>query len=282
MQIFPDLKIKHLMIADFYRLRNRFYMRFLISYCIFYLFYFVFFWFFGRYHAEVALRTYTGMDFFCSMPHYLEYSWIWLPIFCGYFITDELKSGSYVACVFSGCSRSVFFLSKLFVFYIVCLPLYFIRMVFFPVIWAVLGGKGIGLDNNREVFYYIRYFGNYVNEIDCCISEMLLKTMVISIISFYFLATIVFMISFFSESKMLAVLLSFIVIVLPREGIGMVVKPSAEKMGTMSYIFFRLFTENVYSLEMKWIWGIMAFGVSLILVIIILVIGKINHMDFDV
>lgn len=89
--------------------------RLITSNCSFYLLYPVFFWFFGRYHAEMAMRTYVGMDFLCSMPHYLEYAWIWLPILCSKYVSNDLAYCTYMSCFFSGFSRSKIISVKIFI-----------------------------------------------------------------------------------------------------------------------------------------------------------------------
>lgn len=267
--------------AEFGRLRNPFYRKFLLAYMGFYLLYPIFFWFFGRYHAEVALRTYSGIDFLCSMPHYLEYFWIWLPILCGRYISDELKYGSYVSLLFSGCSRKTIFISKLLIYYLLCIPLLAIRTITFPAVWSVLGRRGFGFDKYDLSVFYIRYFGNYVTEHQVPAGAMLGKAIMYSIVSFYLLATVVFIISFYSESKSLTVLLCFLIIVVPREGIGMAIHPTEDSPRLFHRVLYRFITEDIYSLDWKWAYLLCSIGIVIVLLLIMVSLCIVRHMDFN-
>ena len=267
--------------AECYKLHNSFYRNFYISYLAFYLLYPVFFWFFGRYHAEMAMRTYTGVDFLCSMPHYLEYAWIWLPILCSKYVSNDLTYCSYMSCFFSGFSRSKMISVKILFYYCMCIPLWILHTIVFPLVWSIIGKKGLGIGGESiHTYYYIRYFGNYITDIRSSESVLLLKVIIFSGLSFFLFASVVFVISIFSESRMLTTLLSFIIIVVPREGIGMIFQPSEKHTTFFHKVLYAGFTINIYTYSSTMTVVLCTIYILMTALLIVTSVLKIRHMDF--
>lgn len=250
--------------AELYKTKKTFYKRFLLAYFIFYLAYPVFFWFFGRFHAEEAFRSAKGIDFFISMPHYLEYAWIWLPILASRFFTEDNTYLSFHKLI--GYKRSRVFLSKVLSWYILCSPFLVIRIFTFPLAWAFIyrRGSGIGIGSSNAIMY-IRYFGNVTDSMAPVYPQLIEKTMIFHVLSFLLMAAIVFACAIFTEDKIVAVVMSIVLSFIPREGIGMIVKPSENSRNTLSKLYYSLLTKNIYELE----WS----KISLLVLITIMVFG---------
>lgn len=193
--------MNNLIKSELFMLRKSFYKRFIIAYIIFYLAYIVHFWLFGRIFAELTFESAKGLDFFISMPHYLEYAWIWLPIFAIQFLTKNNTNSSFQTLI--AYNRTQVFFSKVISYYLLCVPLLIIRALVFPLEWAFLFKKGIGITSGEllQTVRYIRFFGVAVNEFSLPLSELILKAILYHVVSFSLMAAIIFACTVFSRNK---------------------------------------------------------------------------------
>ena len=243
-----------LIMSELYRLRKTFYKRFIIAYIIFYLAYIFHFWLFGRIFAELAFESANGFDFFISMPHYLEYAWIWLPILAIQFLTTNNTNCSYQTLI--AYNRAQVFFSKVISYYLLCIPLLIIRALVFPMEWALLFKRGIGitLGESLQTVRYIRFFGVAVNEFSLPLPEIILKAIIYHVVSFSIMAAIIFACTVFSKNKiitaMLCVALTFVIYVI-RQVICRYVAPndlSAQSKKT-GIVYYNYFTKNFYLMD---------------------------------
>ena len=235
--------------SELYRLRKSFYKRFIIAYIIFYLAYIVFFWFFGRVHAEIAFESATGLDFFISMPHYLEYSWIWLPILASKFLTENNTNGSFHNLI--AYTRAQVFFAKVISYYLLCIPLLVIRAIVFPLEWSVLFRKGFGITTGAslQTVRYIRYFGNVMDEFSSSLPDLIFKTIIFHVLSFSLMAAMIFACAVFSRNKIVTVALGVVLSFVPREGIGMILNPSENSKTALGRLYYNALVRNMYLMD---------------------------------
>ncbi len=240
--------------SELYKLRKTFYKRFIIAYIIFYLAYIFHFWLFGRIFAELAFESANGLDFFISMPSYLEYAWIWLPILAIQFLTTNNTNCSYQTLI--AYNRAQVFFSKVISYYLLCIPLLIIRALVFPMEWALLFKRGIGitLGESLQTVRYIRFFGVAVNEFSLPLPEIILKAIIYHVVSFSIMAAIIFACTVFSKNKiitaMLCVALTLVIYVI-RQVICRYVAPndlSAQSKKT-GIVYYNYFTKNFYLMD---------------------------------
>lgn len=254
--------------SELFLLRKSFYKRFIIAYIIFYLAYIVHFWLFGRIFAELAIESANGLDFFISMPHYLEYAWIWLPILAIHFLTDRNTNSSFQTLI--AYNRAQVFFSKVISYYLLCVPLLIIRAFVFPLEWAFLFKRGIGITSGEslQTVRYIRFFGVAVNEFSLPLSELILKAIFYHVFSFTLMAAIIFACTVFSKNKirtaMSCVASTFVV----REIICIMVtsnNQSAQDKKT-GMVYYNVYPKNFYL--MNWL----KLGILGVLTLLILVL----------
>ena len=256
--------------SELFMLRKSFYKRFIIAYIIFYLAYIVHFWLFGRIFAELAIENANGLDFFISMPHYLEYAWIWLPILAIHFLTDSNTNSSFQTLI--AYNRAQVFFSKVISYYLLCVPLLIIRAFLFPLEWAFLFKRGIGITSGEslQTVRYIRFFGVAVNEFSLPLPELILKAILYHVFSFSLMATIIFACTVFLSNKIKAAMLCIALTFVVREVICIIVSSnhnlSAENKKT-GIVHYNVYAKNFYLMD----W--MKIGILGVLTLMILVVS---------
>ncbi len=235
--------------SELYELKKPFYRKYLIAYLIFYLLFPVFFWFFGRVHAEQAFQQAKGIDFFVSMPHYLEYALIWLPILASKFFVERNSNSEFFSLI--GYNRTKIFFSKIISFYIICLPLMIIRMFVFPLEWSYIFMKGTGIEPNSNILSvtYFRYFGNLVNQISIGLFEVVIKTIVFQLISYALVIMVVIASSLFSSDKVASISLSLVFSFAFREGLVIFLHPSENSNTGIGQAYYKFLTNCIYLLD---------------------------------
>lgn len=255
--------------SELFRLGKSFYKRFIIAYTMFYLAYIIYFWLFGRIFAELAFESAKGLDFFISMPHYLDYAWIWLPILAIRFLTDNNTNSSFQTLI--AYNRVQIFLSKVISYYLFCIPLLVIRAFVFPLEWAFLFKRGIGMTSGEslQTVRYIRFFGVAVNEFSLPLPELILKAIVYHVFSFLLMAAIIFACTVFSRNKIKTVMLCMSLTFVVREVISIIVTSnnlSAQSKKT-GIVYYNVYDKNFYL--MNW----MNLGILCVWALMILVVG---------